>query len=344
MKITACYIVKNEATSLETSLASVQQSVDEIIVVDTGSTDRTREIAQKYKAQVYDMPWRDNFSLPRNYALTKAQGDWIIFLDADEYFPAKFASRIRPLIKKTAAQGHKGVILIRRYDIDPDADKEVLADALVMRTLYNNSDFRYAGSIHEELLDKGKAIPDYVIVSPEKLHLLHTGYRTTLSQDKARRNLRLLLKELDTTDNPGRLYGFLADAYLGLEDADNAWKYAIMDVEQGRRATTYASRSYRILLQLAVQYNVTLDERYQLCCLAVKDFPELPEFHAELAECLAGKGEFSNAIAEMDKAFALYHNYQGIGPMLMDEEMIKMAKMRQKQWEKQNERSKTTDN
>ncbi|SFB13670.1 glycosyltransferase family 2 protein [Selenomonas ruminantium] len=337
MKITACYIVKNEAASLAKSLASIQQAVDEIIVVDTGSTDQTKEIAQKYRAQVYDMPWQDDFSLPRNYALSKAKGDWVIFLDADEYFPARFAKKIRPLIKKTAAQGHKGVILIRRYDIDPDADNEILADAFVMRILYNNKDFRYEGSIHEELLDKGKSIHDYLIVPPEKLHLLHTGYRTSLSLDKARRNLSLLLKELETTDNPGRLYGFLADAYLGLEDADNAWKYAIMDVEQGRRPTTYASRSYRILLQLAVQYHVTLEERYQLCCLAVKNFPELPEFHAELAECLAGKENFSAAIMEMNKAFSLYHNYQGIEPMLMDEEMIKMAKMRKKQWERQNE-------
>ncbi len=336
MKITACYIVKNEAKTLATSLASIKQAVDEIIVVDTGSRDNTKEVAKSYQAKVYDMPWQDDFSLPRNAALAKAQGEWIIFLDADEYFPSQFTGKIRPLIKKTAAQGHRGVILLRRYDIDTDNNYEILAHALVMRIMYNNKNYRYEGSIHEELLEQGKPIVDYVIVSPEKMHLLHTGYSATMSLDKAKRNLALLLKELSTTTNPGRLYGFLADAYLGLDDADNAWKYALMDVEQGRRGTTYASRSYRILLQLAAKYNVTPEERYQLCWLAVKDFPELPEFHAELAECLAGKGDFPQAIREMETSLALQCNYQGIEPMLMDEEMVKIAKARKQQWEKQN--------
>lgn len=336
MRITACYIVKNEAQTLTKSLNSIRQAVDEIIVVDTGSSDNTKEIARSYQAQVYDMPWQDDFSRPRNFALSKARGDWIIFLDADEFFPPQFSKKIRPLIKKIAAKGHKGVILLRRYDIDTDNGNEILADVLVMRILYNNKEYRYEGSIHEELLQQGGPIEDYVIVPAEQLHLLHTGYSGSLSLDKAKRNLALLLKELSTTNNPGRLYGFLADAYLGLDDADNAWKYALMDVEQGRRATTYASRSYRILLQLAVQYKVMVEERFQLCRLAVKDFPELPEFHAEMAECLAAKGEYSPAVREMDTALCLYRNYQGIEPMLMDDEMAALALRRKQQWEKKN--------
>ena len=86
MKISACYITKNEERNIVRSLQSLLDSVDEIIVVDTGSTDRTKEAAAGLGARVLDFAWEDDFSAPRNLAIQEAQGDWIIFLDADEWF------------------------------------------------------------------------------------------------------------------------------------------------------------------------------------------------------------------------------------------------------------------
>ena len=77
-------IVKDEEENIERSLMSVKPVVDEMIVVDTGSTDRTKDIARSLGAKVYDFQWTDSFSDARNFSLSKATGKWILVLDADE--------------------------------------------------------------------------------------------------------------------------------------------------------------------------------------------------------------------------------------------------------------------
>ena len=89
IKISACVIVKNEAENLPLWLEKMSQLADEMIVVDTGSEDNTKELAVAAGAQVYDYQWQDDFAAAKNYAISKAKGDWILFLDADEYFDEK---------------------------------------------------------------------------------------------------------------------------------------------------------------------------------------------------------------------------------------------------------------
>ncbi len=80
-----CIIAKNEEKNIERCLSSIQHFDCEIIVVDTGSTDRTKEIAQKYGAKVYDFEWINDFSAARNFSISKASYDWILVLDCDEW-------------------------------------------------------------------------------------------------------------------------------------------------------------------------------------------------------------------------------------------------------------------
>ncbi len=82
--ISVCMIVKNEEQYLENCLKSIKDIADEIVIVDTGSTDRTVEIAKKYTDKIYFHPWKDSFSEARNHYLEYATGDWIFQMDADE--------------------------------------------------------------------------------------------------------------------------------------------------------------------------------------------------------------------------------------------------------------------
>ena len=330
VKISACYIAKNEADNIEKSLQSIVDIVDEIIFVDTGSTDATIAIAKKYNAVVYSFLWSDDFSAPRNFALSKASGDWIIFIDADEYFPQDCRNNLQLIIEKQFQQGYDGACLIRRYDIDVDKGGEVLADTLVIRVFARKNKRNYHGLIHEELWDAGEPIKELLIIPPEQVKLLHTGYSTTKTEEKAKRNLALLEKELMDGTKPERIYMYLADAYKGLGDMDKAWFYAQMDVNQGRRATTYASRSYRILLELSLKGKTDLHGRLELCRSAVRDFPENPEFRADLAECLGTMGYYQEAAEMMNTAIQAYEHYQGIEPMLMTAEVAKKAASRGK--------------
>ena len=83
-KISLCMIVKNEEANLEACLRPVCGLVDEIVVVDTGSSDRTREIASDLGARVFDFPWCDDFSAARNESQRYARGEWVFWLDADD--------------------------------------------------------------------------------------------------------------------------------------------------------------------------------------------------------------------------------------------------------------------
>ena len=110
MLISACVIVKNEEKNLPAWLDGVKNIADEIIVVDTGSTDKTVEIAEKAKVNLYRFEWIHDFAAAKNFALSKAKGDWIIFLDADEYFDKPARKKIKPLLKKLSKEKRATVI------------------------------------------------------------------------------------------------------------------------------------------------------------------------------------------------------------------------------------------
>jgi len=103
--VSLCMIVKNEEAYLADCLASAKPFVDEMVIVDTGSTDRTVEIAQRFGANVFHFPWCDDFAAARNESLRHASGDWILEVDADERVPPELAQEIRAAIE-TAAPGH----------------------------------------------------------------------------------------------------------------------------------------------------------------------------------------------------------------------------------------------
>ena len=92
--ISLCMIVKNEEKVLGRCLVSAKDIADEIIIVDTGSTDRTKEIARRYGAKIFDQKWQDDFSLARNFSFSKATMDYCMWLDADDVIREVEASKL----------------------------------------------------------------------------------------------------------------------------------------------------------------------------------------------------------------------------------------------------------
>lgn len=93
--ISLCMIVKNEERVLDRCLESVQEIADEIIIVDTGSEDRTKEIAEKYHARVFEQEWQDDFSRARNYSFSHAEMDYCMWLDADDIITKSEALKLK---------------------------------------------------------------------------------------------------------------------------------------------------------------------------------------------------------------------------------------------------------
>lgn len=328
MKLSACYIVKNEAKVLARSLESLQAQVDEIVVLDTGSTDETQQIARKYGARIFTYTWQDDFAAARNEVLRHVTGDWVVFLDADEYFTTDTAGRLRAAVMK---RQNKDALLLKRLDIGENED-EVLVDIFVLRVFRNRPELRYSGRIHEELRENGGNITQLGLVPRAELCLIHTGYQQAVNRSKAERNLRILRQELQTTREPGNLYMYLAEACHGLGQYQEAVRYARLDIRQGRRPVVYASRSYHLLLEILSKEPTAFAERRKIAVQAVKDFPELPEFHAELAECLAFIGQYDTAVREMQAALSLVGSDMGLEPAQFMADMVPMGQQRTAFW------------
>ena len=331
MRISACYIVKNEATRLSRSLASLSDAVDEIVVVDSGSSDDTIKIAEQYGASVFSVPWRDDFSAARNASLEKATGDWILVVDADEYFPDGMAGNIRRVVERYGKDAD--LLMFLRRELDEDAEK-VLLDSYVPRLLRRVDGLAYEGAIHEEPRHRGEIIRRMAAVPGNELLMMHTGYSTTLSRVKGERNLALLKKELESGRPRDSIYMYLAETYDGLDNEEEAMKYAWLDVESGRKSFAYASRSYRILLRILAKRPDMYRERRRAAMMAARDFPELPEFHGEYAECLGFGLDYRGALRECREALAIYAKgtQSGFEPTTFGEDTARLVGERAALW------------
>ena len=224
--------------------------------------------------------------------------------------------------------------MIKLVNIDVDKNNALLDSTFLCRIFKRG--LHYVGRIHEELRTADNKPVNKILTVPDKIiQIVHTGYSSGVNREKAERNLRMLLKELQTTEEPERIYGYLAQCYNGLDDAANAERYARLDIESGRKDTTFASSSHRILIKILSNADVErLSERLSEAERAVQDFPALPEFRAELAECLAASGDYERATREMNRALRSYENYKGMEPTTFDRSMANFADDRIEQWTK----------
>ena len=202
MKISACVITKNEEKNITKWLQVMSEVADEIVVVDTGSSDNTVNIAKTFKTKIYNFKWIGDFSAAKNFAIDKCTGDWILFLDADEYFTPNSCKIIRNIISKQNKNKKIGSIMCPLVNIDTDDHDRVMDTVLHMRIFRNLPYLRYVGKIHERLIDTKKKTQAVVI---NELEIYHTGYSRSIRRKKAERNIKVILeqvaKEGESRDN-----------------------------------------------------------------------------------------------------------------------------------------------
>lgn len=248
MKLSACVIVKNEEKNLPQWLSSMAQLADEMIVVDTGSEDNTKSLAHQAGAKVFDFTWIDDFAAAKNYAIEKASGDWILFLDADEYFAPEAVGKVREVIRKRGKNNRVAVLLCRLINIDRDRNNRVIDTFIQARIFRNLPSIRYAGRVHEQLTNTARQME---MVYTKDLLIYHTGYSTSIMQAKAKRNLPILLaQEAEAKDKKQKekLYPYLADAYNSLGEYEKAIEYARYGIEAEVRHLGLEGHFYEIII------------------------------------------------------------------------------------------------
>jgi len=231
-------IVKNEEGNLPRCLNSVANIVDEIIIVDTGSTDKTVEIARKYGAKVYHHAWENSFSKARNYSLKYATCDWILYLDADEELSREDAPRLKKMVK----DNNYTVISFVIKNKFKDSTQESYAN--MIRLFKNFNGIYYEGVVHNTIKYSGKCLES-------SLSIIHHGYN--LSEDKMEkkflRTTTLLKKQIKTDPHNPIPHMYLGISYMGVKMYDEA-------IEESKTALKLAEESGCLTGDLFVSYYI----------------------------------------------------------------------------------------
>lgn len=212
-----CMIVKNEEEMLPGCLDSIK-GVDEIVIVDTGSADKTIEIAKKYTTDLHFYKWHDDFSAARNYAISKCTADWLLIIDADE----RLRSSIGDLRQAVKAANDTGKIFITviNHIVDGNSWGRAIMAHNPIRIFRRLPEIRYEKPIHNYLTHEGHPVDPRMAYSSDLE--IESGYSPSHDKDPDR-TIRILTKELDEDPNSLRSLYFLALEYLHKKgDGDKA--------------------------------------------------------------------------------------------------------------------------
>jgi glycosyltransferase involved in cell wall biosynthesis len=314
-QLSLCMIVRNEESVLKPCLASVKSYVDEIIIVDTGSTDQTVAIAQEFGARVFHHTWSGDFSAARNHSIAQAQGDWILVLDADEQLAPRDAQRIPQLIKNSKVYGY--YLIQRTYlwdgnyviSIPNPRDYEVgteytnCVQVPVIRLFRNDARIHYYGRVHELVEQSFKDHP--LPAEPSDIVLHHFGKVLDPAHLEAKKRLYLELgkkKAAEESANAMAQYEIGVQLYE-FQQFEEAIPHFLKAYELNNKADVcllYAAKAYHVL------GNMTEAEKHYRQCVdlapGARVFFEYANFERDL-------GHLKTAISLYQKSLAFDPGY-----------------------------------
>lgn len=271
--VSLCMIVKNEGRYLRRCLSSVSDIVDEIVIVDTGSSDDTVQIAKEFGAVLGYFEWNQNFSDARNQALALATKEWILVLDADEYLRLEDRDK---LIKAFNDFNYDGYI-IKTLNFNGDDNNQAFITNLNQRIFKNNKNYTYKGAIHEQVicLNPDKQKNEFKIID---VGFYHSGYLATIVQGKNKPNRNLeILKEVAKEDPSNTFTLFnLANEYSQLNDLEEAFR--LYDEAYKKESFTVGFMPKLVIFRLQCLINMNrTEEALQAIEEGLKAYPDYTE-------------------------------------------------------------------
>ena len=263
--ISACAIMKNEISNVEAWLDNVRVFAQEIIVVDTGSTDGTNEfLAKQFDVKLISYEWQHDFAQAKNVALQEATGDWLVFTDADECFyqPQNIIEYLEQLDKKSTSIE---AIFCPIDNIDADNNNEIINSDVVPRIIRNHVGIKYIGAVHEQLTKGREPWQDIkYIVADRNLAIRHTGYSTKVIPFKHQRNYEILCQVMGKSNKPEMYYGFLSESLLGMEKYQQALEYAILAMESPYQPTIQKERFAQVAIESMDKLGLAISDIFSL--------------------------------------------------------------------------------
>ncbi len=322
MNLSLCMIVKNEEASLSKCLTSIKGVVDEIIVLDTGSIDRTPEIAKKFGAKVYYFEWCNDFSAARNEALKYVAGDWILVLDADE----TLTPQIVPQLKEAIQNEDYLLINLVRYEVGAAQSPY----SLVSRLFRNRPDIKFSRPYHAMVDDSVSEIlrkePQWQVGYLQGVAILHEGYQTNIiaQQNKFVKAQAAMEEFIVVHPNDPYVCSKLGALYVEIGKIPQG-------IELLQRGMNFVSENYEILYELHYHLGIAYTrlnispETSKQAIFHYQQAIKLPIYpilklgaYNNLGNLLKAAGDFNNAITayettlKIDPKFAIGHYNLGM--------------------------------
>jgi len=296
LRISLAMIVKDEEEMLPRCLEAIHDVVDEMIIVDTGSTDRTVEIAESYGATVLHHEWTGDFAEARNVSLDAVTGDWFIYLDADEVLVREDAQKLRGL----AGHVWREAIFFTETNFTGDVDDGTAVNHNALRMYRNRPHYRFEGRIHEQLAHMlPSGMPERI--EQPTVRIEHYGYLGAVrdAKEKSRRNIELLERQQADGEispflcfNLGSEYAAAGDAEAALKSFQGAWD--LLKADSSWSDYGYVPSLTNRLVK-ALRTNKLYDQAIARAKEGLEIFPGFTDLLLEQAHCAREQGDLETA-------------------------------------------------
>lgn len=324
--ISLCMITKNEEKFLEQCLNSVKDLIDEIIIIDTGSTDRTKEIAKKFNAKISDFEWIGDFSAAKNESLKHATKDWILVLDADEIIEKKDLKKIKKLIEND--DGFSGFKLEQRSytnnyfegALENNSDFELVKkypfyiSNFLVRLFKNNLGVKFRHRVHELAEDFMRENNLKYKKTDIILHHFGSVKDENTIKEKAGQYSGIILKQLEENPESPRYDYQAARMYVGRNDFNNALKFF--------KKTAKIDANYKLVFSEIAKIYLQMNDKnraIEYFKKSTKQNPDNPSPANNLAVVYMSMGKFELAKKILEEQLkkhpenkALKYNYEEV--------------------------------
>jgi len=302
-RLTVAMIVRNEESVLAESLASVRLIADEIVVLDTGSSDQTIAVARQWGAKTDTLPWQDDFSQARNHCWRLASGQWILWLDAGERLAPESAFDLRSFVDGHAEPRKVYLLLV---EIPAQHSHQSTQQAAKVRLVPNRPELRFVGRVRETLQPAIESAGLVVDVAPGKIIRHHRQHDPLWRASRAQRDIRIASGELQQgTVRPARLLLALGEGHLTLGQLDRAVDSFCEAVSVASPGSTDMLEAYYGLLAAMGGCDELRNERLAVCLEALERFPQDAQLLFALGHCLHQTGQLELAARAFDAALRI---------------------------------------
>lgn len=308
--VTAAIIARNESETINEVIASLRPAVDEVLVIDTGSTDETATIAEEAGARVKHFSWTDDFSAARNYALDNVQTDWVLWVDADEVLDSEDIEVPRKVAALFDLEDPPVVLRVVQMNkvgdhVEPNFDSS--------RMFKMGRGFRWSGRIHEQIIIDPEKSRMSLFRPSVRIRLNHSGYDPEVVRRKGKyeRNIRLLRQSVEESPEDVVMWGFLGRDLFFAGKLDEAIS-ALQTAENMAKNHPLYGRlpEVRQALAEALWRVGRIDEALQVMVRQTSDSPTFPG-----GWYLLGQLKLAKAVALMEEATGYFQRSLDNAPM-----------------------------